>query len=228
MSPYPTPLTPNQIQASMQLLTANILGLWTPPMLPPDTSSIYSTIRVGWQQKGQPFNDIDVDTIYLRCWEVDDQYNRIRDIQMLPNPADTNDPPQSVLQVTTYQRIWVTQWELYGPNSFDKARQLRSGLFTQAVHDTFAALNLNLYWVTDPAAPVRIPPFSDGEWWERTDFDSRFNEGVTEVIVIPIAASVEIKVYSDEQGAAQPMEDFTVPLQGGYGEGGYGGGGYGE
>jgi hypothetical protein len=222
MSAYPTPLTPKQIQAGMQLLTANLLGLWSPPNPPPPVGAeIYSAVRIAWQTRGEPFPDITQDVVMLRCVEVDNLYNRVRDVQIIPNPQDQNDPPQTLLQVTTYQRVWKTFWEFYGPNSFDRARIVHSGLFTQAIHDTFAVFNLNLYWVTNPPAPQRIPPFEDGQWWERTDFESEFNEGVTETLVVPIIASVEIKVFTEEQTpqvlqvfATQDTDDLGVPTVG--------------
>jgi hypothetical protein len=129
----------------------------------------------------------------------------------IPNPNDNNDPPQTELQLTTYQRVWQTSWELYGPNSFDHGRMIKSALFTQVVHDTFAALNLNLYWVPDPPCPRRVPYYSDAQWWEMVSFDSRFNEGVVEQLVIPLAASVPVQIYTSQIGET---EDFVVPLQG--------------
>jgi hypothetical protein len=194
----------------MQLLTINMLGI-APPTAPNDPA--YNAVRIGWQQRGQPAYKIGDDVAFVRCAEVDDPYNRVRDVTQVPNPQDTNDPPQSVLQLTTYQRVWQTFWELYGPNSFDRMRQIHSALFTQTVHDTFAALNLNLYWVTDPPCPRRVPYYSDGQWWEFVAFDSRFNEGVTETLVIPLAASVPVQVYNGPV-PPQPITDFVAPLQG--------------
>lgn len=208
MSAYPTPLTPNSVQAAMQLLTINSLGLPNPSS---PTDPVYSAVRIGWQQLGQPAQFINQDVAYLRCVTVDaPEVNRQRDSQILPNPADTNDPPQSVIQLFTYMRVWQTFWEFYGPNDFDRARKVHSAFFTQVVHDTFATLGLSLYWVPDSACPQRVPYYSDGQWWERVDFEARFNELVSEVIVIPLAASVEIQEYT-KYGK---LSDFTVPLQG--------------
>ena len=208
MSAYPTPLTPNSVQAAMQLLTINMLGIAAPSS---PTDPAYSAVRVGWQQRGQPAQFINQDVAYLRCVTVDvPEVNRQRDSQILPNPADENDPPQSVIQLFTYMRVWQTFWEFYGPNDFDRARKVHSAFFTQVVHDTFATLGLSLYWVPDSACPQRVPYYSDGQWWERVDFEARFNELVSEVIVIPLAASVEIQEYT-KYGK---LSDFTVPLQG--------------
>ena len=190
----------------MQRLTLQLLGY--DPTVPANNQYV----RIGWQQQGQPAQGIEEDVTYLRCTETDvPAVNRQRDSQILSNPADKNTPPQTVIQLFTYMRVWETFWCVYGPNSFDNARKLHSGLFTQETHDTFATLGLALYWVPDSSAPRRVPePRDGGQWWERVDFEARFNELVSEVIVIPLAASVEIQEYT-KYGK---LSDFTVPLQG--------------
>ncbi len=98
---------------------------------------------------------------------------------------------------------------LIGPNSFDRARILKSSFFTQVLHDTFAALNLNLYLVPNIESPRRITELFSNQWWERTDFMTQFNEGVSEVQILEIAESVEVQVYESSAGK---IADFTVPL----------------
>jgi hypothetical protein len=203
--PYPTPLTPATIDPAFQALTLALLGM---PFQGAEANFEFS--RIGWQQRGQPFGEIAEDISFVRCYTVDDQYNRVREEQQVPNPADKNDPPQSIGMLTTYVRVWECSWELYGPNSFDYCRQLRSGLFTQVLHDTFAALGLALYLVTDPAEPQYIPYSSDGQWWKRTDFRARFNENVFEFVVIPVAQSVQVTI--DESRLGQ-LAQFTTELQ---------------
>lgn len=234
--PLPTPLTPIQIQGAMQLLTANLLNLWSPPLIIPDQKSpIYSQVRVGWQTLGQPSEDVATDIAYIRCVEVDDEYNRTRDVATVANPADPEPlSPTTVLQVTTYIRVWKTFWVLIGPNSFDRTRQIKSGLFTQAIHDVFAVLGLQLYLVTDLEAARRVPEQrGSGQWWERVDFEAKFNELVFESVVIPLAASVEVIINDSASSELNtPLADFTVelgvPEQGGLGVGPLGGNPYGE
>lgn len=213
MSAYPTPLTPNLVQPAMQTLTAVALGLVTLPLPVTIPQSVYGTVRVGWQRRGQPFNAATDEVVYLRADLMDDPpVNRQRDTRIVPNESDPGYPsnPSTVLRIFSYMRVWQTFWEFYGPQeSFDRARQLHSAFFTQQIHDTFAALNLNLYWVPDTPSPQRVPYYSDGEWWERTDFSARFNEWVVETTVVPLAASVEIKTYESTAGE---IDDFTVPL----------------
>jgi hypothetical protein len=274
----------------MQTLTINMLGitLQSPAV---QNDPVYTLVRIGWQERGQPSQFIKQDVAYVRCVEVDDPYNRQRDVQIIPNPNVTydggvsgltlanggqnyivgdllalpqgdgecqiqvnsvnggaivtlsiinpganyvvannlaatggsgtgatfnvtsisNPQPTSVLQVTTYQRVWRTFFELYGPNACDRERIIHSALFTQVVHDTFAALNLNLYWVPNSPCPQRVPYFSDGEWWSFYSFYADFNEGVSETLVIPLAESVPVQIYTSQIGETA---DFVVPLQG--------------
>lgn len=180
MSAYPIPLVPNQVEAAMQKLTVALLGL--------TGTAADSSVRIGWATSGQPDALITEDVTFVRCIEVDDPINRTRDVLTITNDTIT------VGQLTTHVRVWQTFWEISGPNSFDNARKIKSGMFTQALHDTFAALGLSLYLVTDLESPQRVPIFRDGQWWERVDFDARFNELVYENVIVPVVASAEVIV----------------------------------
>jgi hypothetical protein len=179
MSSYPTPLTPNQIDLVVQQVTIAALGLTLQsPANPADPA--YAAVRVGWQQQGQPFLKITEDVVFLRCAEEDDQYNRVRDVSI-------NSQDQQLMQ---YTRVWRVWWTLYGPNSYDNSRIIRSALFSQATHDIFSSAQL--YFVTNPSAPQRVPEEKDGQWWERVDFSARFNEFVTETPPVTYADSVVV------------------------------------
>jgi hypothetical protein len=134
--------------------------------------------------------------VYVRETEVDDQYNRVRDVSYAqssvgaaPNVVTTT------TKITQYTRVWEVFWTVYGPNSFDNARKIRSALFDRYVHDQFA--RNQLFLVTDPRAPVRAPEFHDGQWWERVDFSAKFNEFVTETYSVEMTESVEIIVVNE-------------------------------
>lgn len=211
MSAYSTPLTPATIQPAFQLLTGVLLGLvpqGTPVSDVP--TSVYNAVRVEWQTLGQPAWKTSDDVTFVRCLEIDDQYNRQRDKAEF---IGSGSPPTTVSEVTSYVRVWECAWEIYGPNSFDNARKIRSGVFTQAVHDTFATLGLRLYLVTDPAAPRRVPFLSDSKWWERVDFEARFNELVQEPVTVGLGATVEVVVYDAAASiAGQPLNDLVITL----------------
>ena len=210
------PLVPIQIETVLQSITIAMLGLPAPtPVTPPAQDPTYFQVRIGWQQRGQPFQNIDQDVTYILADEVDDQYNRVRDVHY----EQTTDAEGDIIltKVTNYTRVWDVLFCTYGPNSFDNTRLLRTRLFDQDIHDMFA--NSQLYLVADPAAPVRAPEEKDGQWWERVDFRARFNEFVTETRAEGYAASVEIIVENEE---GTKLID-TNPSQSGYGWGPLGG-----
>jgi hypothetical protein len=192
------PLVPTQIETIFQAVTCS-MGLnlsFAPPVDgqfpagPAPNPNLYG-VRIGWQQQGQPFCQVNEDVIALRCYEVDDEYNRIRDLTYQNTPSFT--------ETWNYTRIWETAWTVYGPNSFDNARIIRSSLFLQGIHDQFASAEL--YWIPSPAAPMRIPELQDGQWWERVDFKARFNEFVTESNNPGFVESVAVNLY-DQFGNA--------------------------
>jgi hypothetical protein len=197
------PLTPNTVESLMQLVTMLALSL------DPTLDAAAKAVRVGWQITGQPASSIDEDVAYVRCVEEDDQYNRIRDEQHF------DAPPTQVEFDTTYTRVWRTFWTLYGPNSFDHARIIKSALFTQSIHDAllqafsnygelpyglggYGGSGVELYLVTDVIAPKRIPENFGGQWWERVDFDCQFNEGVTETYLVNAVVSSEVIIITDD------------------------------
>lgn len=184
-----TPLTPYSINKIFQTMTISALQL-------PDNS--FDLVRVGWQQQGQPGWLIDEDRCIITTVEQDDPYNRARDVEYLVNDDE------SVLEVTSYVRVWRVNWTFYGPNSSDRARLIKSMLFQTASHDTLSSYQL--YLVTDVAAPNRVPEIYISQWWERVDFSAEFNEEVTETALMGTVKSTEILV----QDAGGELADITI------------------
>ena len=184
------PLTPATIDSLLQTATI-AMGM---SLTNPGGNTAYG-VRIGWQTQGQPAQLITDDVVYLRALEVDDPYNRIKDRY---SDGFGN-------QVTEYTRVWEVYWTVYGPNSFDNARILRTRLFDQDIHDALA--QSALYFVTDPRAPVRNVEEKDGQWWERCDFSARFNEFTVETAPEDYALSTEIVVYDQFENL---VEDVTV------------------
>lgn len=178
------PLVPDQIQTVFQTVTATAIGALTPSGQPDPTQ-----VRIEWQPESQPMGGMSDNFVSLRCVEEDEQWNRIRDSST--GPAD---PELNCTQTFTYIRVWRTYWNFYGTNSFDNARQLRSMLLTdQGTKDSLAGAQLWL--VTDIRAPIRFRDrWPGGQWIERTDFEARFNELVTEAPTVPVATSVQVVI----------------------------------
>ena len=203
MSSYPVPLVPKQVEPALQIGTMMALGiiaLSNGNLQPLPTSEQYSLVRIGWQQRGQPAFLITDDVTFIRVIEEDDLYNRQRDFKYFPDQSD----PTSVVELTTYTRVWGVFWTVYGPSSFDNARKIRSSLYTQAFHDFYAGLNL--YMVMDVAAPRRVPELRGGQWWERVDFYARFNEQVTEAPTVGVVQSTEVII----ENAEGIQKDITI------------------
>lgn len=186
-----TAVAPNQLTLNNNA-TANVTNEFI-------TVSDFSQVRIDWQTTGQPMMQVTDDVCFLRALEIDNPYDRNRDVVV----SDYDD--DNVQFTTTYTRVWEIYFTLYGPNSFDRARILRSGMFIQDYHDTLA--QSSVYFVTDPAPPRRVPDQRDGQWWERTDWGPvLFNEAVTEYRIVPAVDSVEILIETKRGLAA----DFTI------------------
>jgi hypothetical protein len=188
-----TALTIQQINVLVQALTCGALGI-----VPVD----YSQVRVDWQVIGQP--DVALpsqDSCYLSCVTEDVDYSRVRD---RTTAGDASGP---VTETWVYTRGWRVSWDLYGPNSFDRARQIHSSLFMDYFNDQYELSNL--YQVLDPPEPVRVPIEHNAQWFDHSAFHCRFYEQVTETITTPTVISVGIAVY--DGSTDDPVATITVP-----------------
>src|SRR5271170_454586 len=112
------PLVPAQMDLVLQNITLQMgLNLSNPANADPN----YYGCRCEWQQQGQPAHEITEDVVYVRAIEVDDPYNRER--YLYYNGAEDAQGNDDNNQVTNYTRVWDVMWEVWGPNSFDNARQ---------------------------------------------------------------------------------------------------------
>jgi hypothetical protein len=203
----PAGVTVASITSNTVTLSAPATGSATTMLAFGADANAYYNVRVGWQQTGQPAFLITDDICTITATLSDDDYNRIRNTIYSPNDVE------SLTQTTCYTRVWRIAFSLYGPNSFDHARLLKSAMFMGWAHDILG--QNELYLVTNVSDPRRIPELADGQWWERSDFSVRLNELVTETITAAVIASAEVIVKATGNAAM------------GYGLGGYGDGGYG-
>jgi hypothetical protein len=155
-----------------------------------DPNAFYK-VRIGWQQEGQPGPPIDIDTVTVRASTVDDDYSRMRDVQITGNDDDT------VTQTDIYTRCWEVYWTFYGPDATDKARTVLSCLITIDFVASFLA-DLNLYVNPDIEIYGRNPELFQGRWWERTDLRARFNEQITETFTVGLVKSVEVEGFTEK------------------------------
>lgn len=200
-------LAPAQVNNVMQGMIVSALGLVNDNGVPlPDAPS---KVRIDWPTGGAPSWKVDDDVCFIRAVEDDDDYNRLREIQEFDN-----DPPLTITEQTTYTRVWAIHLVLYGPNSADNARRIRSALFKQATHDILAGNNPYggvFYLITNIPAPIRAPEVFAAQWWERVDFTFRLNESVVENDVVNSIGSAEVKVYTqDSPSIDKPVRDINV------------------
>jgi hypothetical protein len=194
-NPIPTPGTPQSIATVIQQVA--IAALNAVNAVP--TASAQN-VRIGWQTQGQPKGQVTEDILYVRAAERDDEYNRIRDINTVE--FDNVETP-----LTQYTRVWDVFYTFEGPNSFDRARIVKSALYTQTGNDLL--VQANMYLVTDVIAPRYVPYVLGGQWWSRTDFEVQFNEAVQEGVLDQTVESVQVGIY-DAESSPNPAASFTV------------------
>jgi len=187
-------LTISQVNAVLQPLTLGMLGLLV------EINS--SAVRVEWPKEGAPFvNTPDDDVCFLRCVPEDGEYNKVRDKAVIKNDDDA----ESITERFSYTRVWRITWCLYGPNSTDRARAIKSAIFE--VDYFLDQLSLSqLFPVSEYGEPVRAPENIDGQWFERVDYEVTMYEFVVETIIDQSVKSVEVKTFEH----AGQFADFTV------------------
>jgi hypothetical protein len=154
-------------------------------------------VRIDWQTEGQPFVPRPQDDIcFISCIPENVEYRTVRD--------RTFSGTGPVTETWVYTRGWRVAWCLYGPNSTDRARMIHSAMFMDYFNDVLSLSNL--YPISDPPEPTRIPEQTNSQWFERADFHIIMYEQVTETIEDGAVTSVEVKVY-DKDGLAA---DITV------------------
>jgi hypothetical protein len=149
-------------------------------------------VRQSWPTNGMPAFGQQDNVSFVRCVEIDDWYNKVRD--QSTDPIEDDDENATITQ--EYTRVWEVFWELRGPTSAQRAALLKSAMQLDFIRDSLAAFNL--YLMPAIAAPVRAPELDDAGWWERVDLRMTFYEQVNEVTTMPTVTSVEIQVWNDQ------------------------------
>lgn len=178
-------LTPAGINAIFQPLLAQILGI--DPVQNPDQA--YDAVRISWPTGGQLGWAITDDICFIRATADDDAFSQVRD--EIYQPKDST----SLTKQMGFTQTWGIRLLLYGPNSYDRARLISSAMSLDWVHDALAASNL--YAIPEWHRPERNPELYQGQWWDRSDLELKFYEQVSESLVAPAAASVDVTALTD-------------------------------
>lgn len=175
-----TVLTAIQIEDFFQTNTTRMLGL------DPDDPANQKRVRVAWPAVGAPAWKREQDVTFLQVDYSDEQITRQMDVEYSAIDDDNANRAMS------YTRVLLVSWIFYGPASFGDADLIRSSLFKPAYKEALAVLNMAL--VTDVPMPKRMPELFGGQWWERTNFQARFNERVTREAEVPYLQSAEVTI----------------------------------
>jgi hypothetical protein len=191
--------TLKQIEIIFQKMVMDMLGLLEGS--PIDYSIPAYFVRVAWPTEGAPAWKITEDIVFLRVVEEDHPVNRERDVE------NTRIDDVTLNEKTSYTRIISLAMVFYGPNSFDKAQLVRDGVFKDTYRLSLA--QDKIYPIPDIIAPKRFPEAFQGRWWERTDLEIRFNEGVKKNQEISVIESAEI-VLNNENGQVSDSTVVTI------------------
>jgi hypothetical protein len=192
-----TGLTAQQMNVIWQNIVLQCLGI-TPSG--PTDSAAYSQVRIDWPTPGQPSWAITEDTAFIRAIEIPDEYNTAHEVQ--PNEGDGQTFPEN----TIYTRVWQVDLIFYGPNSFDRSRQVKDCCFQDFLRDILEASNL--YPESIIGTPRRTPELFQNQWWERSGFSIRMYEQITDSLTKQAVQSVEVVL----QSPAGIISDVVVEL----------------
>ena len=191
--------SPEQVATVFQGIVAQLFGydLTQPASLP----AAWNAVRVAWQEQGEPAWGIGEDVCIVRADSANEDFSQIRDNLY----AGTALNP-TMQETMGYTQIWNVHFTLYGPNCFDRAGLILSGLTLDWIHDQLAAKNL--YAVAQWNRPSYIPELFQGQWWKRADIALQYNEQVIETIEVSTAAGVNVTLYPD----ANPPQTILIEV----------------
>lgn len=152
-------------------------------------SNYHTAVRIAFQQTGAPAWKITEDVVFLIINNPDEDITRQRDVTYETMLTD------DVNKLTSYTRVHNVRWVIYGPHSYDNAEKIKNGLYRSDIKETLA--KNNLYLVLDVVPPVRSPETFNGQWWERSNFNARFNEKVNVNNSVPAVSGVQVIVRKD-------------------------------
>ena len=183
--------SPASIGAIFQKIIAQVFGYNLTPPIPTanDSTNPFWTVRVGWQQQGQPAWTIAENVCIITAYTDDDPFSRISDTLLSANDAE------SLNQETSYTQVWKIHFVCYGPNAFTNGVLIVAAMALDWVHDALATSNI--YAITEWKRPVVLYENENSQWWQRADVELRFNEFVQLNLIVPSAASVGITLLKE-------------------------------
>jgi hypothetical protein len=194
--------SPQSIAKIFQNVVAQVFGynLAPPISTKSDSTNPFWTVRMGWQQQGQPAWTITENVCIITAYTDDDPFSRISDTLLSANDSE------SLNQEMSYTQVWKMHFVCYGPNAFTNGVLIVAAMALDWVHDALAASNI--YAITEWKRPDVLYENEDGQWWQRADVNLRFNEFVQLTLIVPAASGVGITLVK-ENGLS---ETFNVNI----------------
>jgi len=181
-----------EIENQLQQTVTRMLGY--------DPKLYQDRVRLSWPTDGQPNWKIGEDICFLRIVPQDDLYNRQRDVSYRDNVTN-------LIRKDQYTRVLSVFFIFYGPNSFDRAEDIRYKVLLPEWKYELA--RIKLFALTEIPAPVRIPELFQGRWWERSDLSVQFNQLISRESEVPAIEGAGI-VIKQECGKETVINE-TVP-----------------
>jgi hypothetical protein len=184
-----------------QLLTLTQIqdAIWTATVSASGLAPQY--VRHAYPTDGQPAWKTSQNVIIINITPYDDPINKQRDISY--SGLDDYNANETVSYIDVFQ----TQWTFYGPQGYDIADQVRSGILLESIRDT---LSLSyIYPVAGISAPTRLPYNFAGQWWEQSDLRALFNTGVIRQTSVAYLQSATVNVTSS--GGPSELVTVVVP-----------------
>lgn len=147
-------------------------------------------VRFAYQSDTQPAWEINQNVIVIYVNYLDSQYDKNRDTQYVH--LNTDHATENV----SYTRVISVDWTLYGPDSFDNADILRTGLLIEDIRNPMDAQGVKV--ASEINAPRRIPYEFNNQYWQRVDLYAEFNVATLRNTIIPYFKSVTVEVVTDE------------------------------
>ena len=172
--------TPNEIEALLQTLAMQLLGIAIPPIgaTPSVMDAAYRQVRVGWQLDSQPTWDANEDVCFVKVTPMDVPAFGIRSSKIVGSS-----------EVQTYTAAWTCVLVFYGPNSGANAQSMYAGLLG----------NYGLPYLTQKGIyvsgrynqPVRAPEEFSQQTWDRSDLTFELNAKATLTIATGFILSAD-------------------------------------
>lgn len=185
--------TLRELEELFQTLIIDMLSLASGSPLDYDAASYY--VRVAWPTDGAPAWKNTETICFLRVSEVDDPINRQREERIIEQ--ETSPASLYLDRELSYNVVLNVNIICYGPNSWEWIQTIRDSVFDENPF-RYTLSSKKIYPIPDFVAPRRVPEPFQNQYWERVDFDMRFNANIRKTTEIGTIGSVPVVVCIED------------------------------